>query len=54
MSSQIPITWPSTAAEVPACIDQWTAQVGDLLGRDSATYAELCKLYDTACREVSA
>lgn len=31
-------------SEVPACIDQMTAQVGDLFGRDSKTYRELLKL----------
>jgi len=36
--------WPTEAADVPACIDQWVAQVGDLYGRDSETYRALLKV----------
>jgi len=40
--------WPTEAADVPACLDQWVAQIAELMGKDSSTCKLLMQAYDAS------
>lgn len=44
---------PRNRDDVPDALDQLAAQVRQLMGDDTNTYMELCKLYAIACRELA-
>lgn len=44
--------WPTTAQDVPACLDQWVAQIAELFGKDSQTFRLIQDAYNVAVVEL--
>lgn len=44
--------WPTTAQDVPACLDQWVAQIAELFGKDSQTFRLIQDAYKVSVIEL--